>query len=113
MAATRKTPESSRKRRPPATTPEARENQLVALAFDLAEKQMLEGTASAQVISHLMKLGSGREKLERQKLERENELLKTKIEQAASQKEVEVLYRNALNAMRTYSGQEVADDYDE
>lgn len=34
----------------PALTPEARENQLAALAVDLAERQLREGTASSQVM---------------------------------------------------------------
>lgn len=101
-------------RRPPARTPEARERQLVAQAFDLAEKQIRQGTASAAVITHVLKLGSERERLERERLVRENELLRAKVDQLASAKNVEELYRDALNAMRAYSGQEVEeDDYDD
>jgi hypothetical protein len=94
-----------KKRRPPATTPEARENQLIALAVDLAEKQLSEGTASSQVISHYLKLGSTRERLEKEKLEKENELLSAKTDAIQSAKKNEELYKKALNAMRTYSGQ--------
>ena len=65
--------ESKRKIRP-ALTPEARENQLISLAVDLAEKQLQEGTASSQVITHYLKLGSMRERLEREKLEEENKI---------------------------------------
>lgn len=90
--------------RRPATTPEARENQLISLAVDLAEQQLRDGTASAQVISHYLKAGSMRERLERQKIKHENELLKIKTEQIASQQRVEELYLNALNAMKSYSG---------
>lgn len=93
-------------RRKPATTPEGREIQLIAAAVDLAEKQLLEGTASAQVISHYLKLGSSRERLEQERLEKENALLSAKAEQIASAKKVEELYKSALNAMRSYSGQE-------
>lgn len=92
--------------RRPATTPEGREGQLVSLAVDLAEQQMTQGTASAQVISHYLKLGSTREQLEQERLRQENELLKAKVEQLASSKRVEELYEDALNAMRTYAGQE-------
>lgn len=112
MVSSRKPASQQKPKRPPATTPEARENQMVALAFDLAEKQLAEGTASAQVVSHYLKLGSTRERLEREKLERENELLRARIETLASQKQVEELYRNALDAMRSYAGQEVSDDED-
>ena len=91
-------------------TPEARENQLVSLAVDLAEKQLIEGTASSQVITHYLKLGSTKEKLEREKLEQENELLRARTEALQSAQRVEELYTNALNAMRTYSGKENPDD---
>jgi hypothetical protein len=74
--------------------------------MDLAEKQLGEGTASSQVITHYLKLGSSREKLEQERLSRENELLATKAEMMASAKRVEELYASALDAMRTYSGQE-------
>lgn len=95
-----------------ATTVEGRENQLIAMAVDLAEKQIREGTASAQVISHYLKLGSTRERLEQDRLARENELLTAKVEQLASAKRVEELFEDALNAMRSYKGQddEMLDD---
>lgn len=90
--------------RRPATTPEGRENQMISLATDLAEQQIREGSASSQVISHYLKLGSTRERLEQQRLEHENELTRVKIEAIESQKRVEELYMQALNAMRSYAG---------
>lgn len=104
--------EDKPRRRPPATTPEARENQLIALAVDLAEKQLLKGTASSQVISHYLKLGSTKERLEKDILEHQRELIKAKTESIQSSKRVEELYTNALNAMRSYSGQGGRDDND-
>jgi hypothetical protein len=101
-----------KRRRPPATTPEARENQLIAAAVDLAEKQILNGKASSQVITHFLKLASSKEKLEKEKLQRENELLKAKTEAVQSAKRVEELYTNALNAMRSYSGRGRNDEDD-
>jgi len=92
-------------RRQPATTDEGRESQLVSLAIDLAEKQLSEGTASAQVITHYLKVGSTREKLEHERLRRENLLLDSKVELMASAKRVEELYEAALTAMRDYAGQ--------
>lgn len=95
------------KRKPhrrPATTDEGRENQLVTLAIDLAEKQLSEGTASSQVITHYLKLGSTRERLEQERLARENELLVSKVEMLASGRRVEELYEAALGAMRSYAG---------
>ena len=96
--------QSKAKRRRPAFTPEGREGQLIALAVDLAEKQLQEGTASSQVITHYLKLGSMRERLEREKLAEENKLLRAKtksIEEAADMKD---LYVNAIKAMARYSG---------
>ena len=99
-------------RRRPAATPEARESQMVSLAINLAERQMVEGTASAQVITHFLKLGTEREKLERERLRQEIILGQAKTDQIASAERVEKLYSRALQAMRQYQGQEV-DDEDE
>lgn len=101
---------TSRKRRP-ALSPEARENQLISLAVDLAEKQLQEGTASSQVITHYLKLGSTKERLEKEKLEEENKLLRAKTENLQSQKRVEELYSEAIKAMRNYNGQGEPDEY--
>lgn len=78
---------------------------MVSRAMDLAEKQIEEGVASSQVITHFLKLGSTREKLEQQRIAHENELLQVKREAIASQRRVEELYMTALDAMRSYSGQ--------
>lgn len=93
-----------KKRLSPAATPEARENQLISLAIDVAEEQLANGTASAQVITHYLKLGTTKERLEKEKLERENELLKAKAEMIQSQKDTERLYKEAIQAMQTYAG---------
>jgi len=99
-------PQSGRKKLSPATTPEGRENQLISLAYDLAERQLRDGTASAQVTSQLLKFGSARERLEQRKLENENLLLSAKVEQINSGKRQEELYAEALDAMREYRGEE-------
>ena len=91
---------------PPAMTPQARENQLTALAMDLAEQQLREGTASAQVISHFLKQGAAETELKKENLALRNELLVAKTDQIASQKKVEELYEEALRAMKTYGGNE-------
>lgn len=101
------------KKRPPATTPEARENQLISLAVDLAEKQLIEGTASSQVITHYLKLGSTKEKIEKEILEKQKELISAKTENLQSAKKVEELYTEALKAMKNYSGQTVPEDDDD
>lgn len=105
--------EPKRKKRPPAKTPEARENQLIELAVDLAEEQMINGTASAQVITHFLKLGTTRAALETEKIKRENELLKAKTENLESMKRVEELYQDAIKAMRRYSGMGSMEDEEE
>lgn len=88
----------------PALTPEARENQLIALAVDLAERQLIEGTASSQVICHYLKLGSTKEKIEKEILEKQKVLIDAKTESLQSSKRIEELYQNALNAMKNYGG---------
>ena len=100
---------STRKIRP-ALTPEARENQLISLAVDLAEKQLMEGTASSQVITHYLKLGSTKEKIEKEILEKQKELISAKTENLKSAKRIEELYADAINAMRKYNGQGDPDD---
>lgn len=98
-----------------ATTPEARENQLVNLAVDLAERQLRDGSASAQVISHYLKAGSTREYLEKQRIAMDVELMEAKREQMASMARIEELYENAIGAMRSYQGGHVVSegqDYD-
>ena len=95
----------------PGMTPEARENQMIALAVDLAEQQLREGTASSQVITHYLKLGSTKERIEKEILEKQKELISAKTEALQSAKRIEELYTNALNAMRNYSGQGEPDDY--
>lgn len=88
----------------PASTPEARENQLVSLAVELAERQLLDGTASSQVITHYLKLGSQKEKLEYELKKKQMDLMVAKTEQIQSSQRVEELYLNALEAMKGYSG---------
>jgi hypothetical protein len=92
------------RRRSPARTPEAREDELAAAAYDLAEDQINSGTASSQVITHFLKAGSRRERMEQMRMEHEIELMKVKKEQLEGQKRVEELYAEALQAMRSYSG---------
>lgn len=104
------------RRRRPATTPEGRESQLIALAYDLVEDRIRRGTATSQETTHFLKLGSTRERLEQQRLEHENQLTRVKIEAIESQARMEELYTRALNAMSTYQGREPVEpegDYDD
>lgn len=115
MAKTKREEGSSgaRKKIRPALTPEARENQMISLAVDLAEKQLMEGTASSQVITHYLKLGSTKERIEKEILEKQKELISAKTEALQSAKRIEELYTDAISAMRRYSGQGSPDDDEE
>lgn len=104
----------SPKKKRPALTPEAREKQMIALAVDRAEQQLIDGTASSSVIVHYLKLGSTKEKIEKEILERQKELIEEKTNALKSAKRIEELYTDALNAMKNYSGQrdeDTSDDY--
>ncbi len=92
--------------------PEDREQQIIAAAVDLAEKQILEGTASSQVLTHYLKLGTTKERLEREKLEEENKLLRARTEALKSAKRTEELFEEAIKAMRRYNGTSEEDDYE-
>ena len=96
----------------PAMSLEARENQLISLAVDLAEKQLLEGTASSQVITHYLKLGTTRERIEKEILQEQKKLVSAKTEELKTSKRIETIYEEALKAMKSYSGKE-GDEYDE
>lgn len=105
---------SSTRRTRKALTPEARENQIIAKAMDLAERQIDEGTASSQVLTHFLKLATTRAELEKEKIKHENELLRAKTESLQSAKKMEEVYVKALNAMKRYNGQGGdEDDYED
>lgn len=103
-------PNSSRRGRP-ALTPEARENQMIALAIDLAEQQLRDGTASSQVITHFLKLGTTKAELEKEKLRMDNKKTEAQIKFIESSEKTQALYENALRAMRNYSGNGEPDEY--
>lgn len=94
------------KRLPRARTPEGREAQLAALAYDLAEQQFLDGTASSQVIVHFLKVGSTREKQELEKMKQETILVEAKVKDLSNVEELKVLYKDAMEAMRGYGAQD-------
>lgn len=105
MAKSKKGTGKSDKMRP-ATTPEARENQLISLAVDLAEKQLREGTASPSVITHYLKLGSTKDRIEKEILEKQMQLIEAKTDNLQSSNRMEELYSAALKAMSDYSGKD-------
>lgn len=91
---------------PPALTREGRESQLIAAAYDLAEKRILEGTASSQELTYFLKMGSSRTALENDKLREENKLLRAKTEALQAQVSNEALLDKALRAFRSYRGED-------
>lgn len=113
--ARRKPKELSKRRTRPATSPELREGELASAAYELAEEQIRAGVASSQVITHFLKMGSTRERLEQQRIEHENELMQVKREQIQSQQRIEELYMDAISAMRSYAGSdsEVVEDVED
>lgn len=102
---------SSPKKMRPAVTPEANENQMVSLAYDLVRQRLLDGTASSQETTHFLKIGSRENQLKMDKLERENELLRAKTKALEDQGEYRELVANAIKAMTNYKGQGEPDEY--
>lgn len=97
----------------PALSPEARENQMISLAMDLVEKRLREGTASSAETTHFLKLATVKSELEKAKLEEENKLLRAKTETLKAAKDNVELYKQAIRAMREYSGlDDEEDNYD-
>ena len=94
----------------PAISPQARENQIISAAYDLAEKRILNGTASSQEIIHFLRMGSEKEKLERAKLEEENKLLREKTKSLAAATNIEQILKDGLNALGRYRLNEKEDD---
>lgn len=88
----------------PCLTQEADENQLISLAVDAARKQLAEGTAPTSIILHYLKLGTTRERMEREMMETQKELMEAKRQALESQARIEELYVQAMHAMQRYSG---------
>lgn len=105
--------ESGKGRSIPARSPDERENQVSSKAYDLAERQIDEGTVSSQVLTHFLKMGSTREQLERQRIEHENELSRVKREAMEREDRMEDLFAGAIRAMRTYQGADPEEGVDE
>lgn len=113
MGSSRNEPDESNPRIRPATTPEEQENRMIALATSLAEQQMRDGTASTQVVTFYLKLATSRETAERKRIDLENKLLEAKTEQIGSQARSELMYAEAIEAFRNYSGHGADEEYDD
>lgn len=113
MAKSKTTVKSKPKRRP-ALTPEARENQLIDMAYDLVEQRLLDGTASSQETTHFLKLASSKALLEKEKLAEENKLLRARTEAIQEERKSAEFYAQVLDALKLYSGQGTTnEEYDE
>lgn len=95
----------------PAISPEARENQLISLAYDVAEERLRNGTATSQEVVHFLRLGSMKERKELELMQKKNELMAAKTEALQSAKKIEELYSDAISAFKTYRG--VSDEGDD
>ena len=99
---------------PPPLTVQGKENYMINLAMDLAEKQLREGTASSQTINHFLQLGCVKESLKRDQLEEEIKLLRAKTKALEEEADRKQLYADAIKAFQIYNGSsEVEDDYEE
>lgn len=97
---------------PPVTIEDA-EDQLVSLAFGLAKQRLQDGSASNQLIAEILRMGTAKEKLQKEKLRKENELLRAKTESLKSQKTTEEFYSRVLNSLHSYGPQYYTTDEDE
>lgn len=95
----------------PGLSPEAEENRMIALAVNLAEQQLRDGTASSQIITHYLKLATVKEKLQNERLKEENKLLRAKTEHIQREEKLEDKYDAAIKAMKAYQGYGDPDDY--
>lgn len=99
--------------RPPALTPEAAERRCIDAAYNLAQRQLDEGSASPSVITHFLKMGTARAQLEQEKLRKETELLQTKKIAIEETKNMEQMFGEAIAAMKRYQGYSEEEDDDE
>ena len=102
--------DSKKKSNRTAISPQARENQIISAAYDLAERRILNGTASSQEIIHFLRMGSEKEKLERTKLQEENRLLRQKTKSLEASSNIEQLLKDGLNALNHYRANDREDD---
>lgn len=102
-----------RKKSSPASSPQARENQIINLAYNEAEKRIRDGSATSQLLTFFLKLGSIREQMELEKMRSDLRLTEAKIKQIDEQKDIKELYEKAIEAQKRYRGNMFSDDEDE
>lgn len=92
---------------------EARENQIISLAYDLVEQRLRDGTASAQEVTYWLRYGSRKDKLEQEMMEAKNEVLRAKADAIKAVEKSERMYAEAIRAFRAYGGEGDEEDYDD
>lgn len=75
---------------------------MIALAFDLAKKRLLEGTATSSEIVHFLKLGSTREKQEQEMMKKKMAVMEAQVKEYESGEDVKKMMEEALQAFRGY-----------
>lgn len=111
MARPRKDAETTISKRPPATTAEARQKELIGLAIDLVERKLRDGSATSQETVHFLKLATVKEGLEQEKLVAENKLLAARVTAMAQNESIEKLYAEAISAFASYQTGEDSEEY--
>lgn len=99
-----KTPDNSSVDIRPGLTPEAEENQCIAMAYRLVKQRLADGSASSQETTHFLKMGSIKARLENERLIEENKLLQAKTKALESAEDMKELYAEAIKAMASYQG---------
>lgn len=104
----------AKRKQTPARTPEGRENQLVNYAMDEIERRLLNGTASSQILTALLKLATTKAQLELEKLRSDIALQRAKEQEIEDKASNSDLYAQALAAFRSYKGDTTEEDeYDD
>lgn len=108
-----KTPDNNSIDLRPGLTPEAEENQCIAMAYRLVKQRLADGSASSQETTHFLKMGSSKTRKEIERLEEENKLLRAKTEQIEGEQDRSELYAEVLKALTIYQGRDDESDDDE
>lgn len=78
------------------------EAKLISLTLQMAEQQLIDGTASSQVMTHFLRLGSIRSKVELEKLRLENNLLTEKIQSEKMGQQLKEMFQDVMESLRDY-----------
>lgn len=95
----------------PSVTDEEQENKLIALSYRQAEQQLIEGTASSQIVTHFLKLGTRKADLELEQAKLQNRLLEEKILSEQSSIEINKMFTQVMEALKVYNGDPEAEYY--